>query len=112
MTAQPAASGHEQPWALLHQLMEERGFAPGSYALFFLTGEGAYLPEEVNGERIEEVSGCLIDRQERVFSFWLSWEPATRSPGLTEWEQLHPDPKWLREPEYRRARAIVGLSPG
>jgi hypothetical protein len=86
----------------LHRLIAEQGL--GRHALFFVTGEGEEFPGG-----IEESSGFVLDEQGRVFSFWLGWDRRNARPRLTEWEQAEPEPDWIDEPEYRRAREQVGL---
>ena len=87
----------------LRRALEEH-LAPGSYATFFVTGEGRELPG--GGE---DASGYVIDTTGRVFSFWLGWDPRQRRAALTEWEQVEPEADWAAEPEYRRAREKLGL---
>ena len=94
---------------LLDRLVEERGVKPGHYAYFFTTGEGRELPGSRPDAVLEETSGFVIDRGGRIFSFWLEWDPDSRRPVLSEWEQVPPEPHWRDEPEYRRAREQVGL---
>ena len=79
------------------------------YALFFVTGEGRYLPISVSGDEVEETSGYVLDRQGRVFSFWLGWDAQAKVPALTEWAPAEPEAHWRRSAEYRRACARVGL---
>src|SRR5437016_4931553 len=97
---------------LLNKLIQSRGLNAGEYALFFVTGEGKFLP--VDGlvhERIEEASGFVVDNRGRVFSFWLGWGSENACPELTDWEEVPPEPHWAKSPEYREAREQVGLSP-
>ncbi|MGH2459040.1 MAG: hypothetical protein ACRDIY_09265 [Chloroflexota bacterium] len=102
-TSAPARQGE-----LLHALIEERGLLPGHYTLFFVTGEGRYLPST---PEIEETSGCVLDDRGRVFGFWLGWDPLARRPALTEWEEETPEPAWSSVAEYQRARQRLGLAP-
>lgn len=74
------------------------------YAYFFVTGEGEFMDGG-----IEQASGCVIDRQGRIFSFWLGWNDRQRAIALTEWDEVDPEPRWDRSAEYRRARERVGL---
>jgi hypothetical protein len=89
--------------AILDRLVRER--VEGDYAYFFVTGEG-----ELMADGVEEASGCVIDRQGRVFSFWLGWDSERQAAALTEWEEVKPEAHWSRSREYRRARAAVGLA--
>jgi hypothetical protein len=77
----------------------------GRHALFFVTGEDDLLPNS-----IETTSGFVIDEQGRVFSFWTGWDDERRQPTFAEWEQVEPEPGWLQNAEYRRAREQVGLT--
>jgi hypothetical protein len=96
--------------ALLDKLVQEKGLRAGDYAFFFVTGEGGYLPANALGEALEELSGNVIDRDGRVFSFWLGWDPTQQRPALTRWEEERPEPHWAAVVEYRQARTLVGLS--
>lgn len=84
---------------LLHALIQERELREGEYTLVFVTGEGELLPGGPRDDPIEELSGKVLDRQGRVFSFWLGWDPANGQPGLTEWQQVQPQPHWLTSAE-------------
>jgi len=95
---------------VLHELIQEQGLCPNRYALFFVTGEGQFLPEAGQpAEAIEETSGYVIDDQGRVFAFWLGWDATRKGPTLVEWREERPEPDWLGDDEYRRARQRVGL---
>jgi hypothetical protein len=95
---------------LLHELVEEHGLAPEHYALFFVTGEGQYLPRtEEAGEPVEEASGYVLDEQGRVYFFWLGWDATRERPAMVEWRQEPPEPEWFLDEEYRRARRQMGL---
>jgi hypothetical protein len=102
----PRARQHQ----ILHQLIQEHGLAEGEYALFFVTGEGQYLPISTPGDEVEETSGYVFDLLGRVFSFWLGWDAQAKAPALTEWELVEPETHWRRSAEFRRARERVGLS--
>src|SRR3954462_10442947 len=91
---------------LLDQLVQEKGLRAGDYAFFFVTGEGEYLPDSSSTARrvgeqqeeyvlralrgpsppVEETSGCVINRDGRVYSFWLGWDAEQGRPTLTIWE--------------------------
>ena len=92
---------------ILNEMIQEQGMEPGHYTLFFVTGEGRYLP---GLSEIEECSGCVLDDHGRVFSFWLGWDPIAERPALTEWEEETPDPAWANVGEYQRARERLGLA--
>lgn len=96
---------------LLHQLIQHRGLKEGKYALFFVTGEGEFLPAGPQPDRVEETSGYVLDNRGRVFSFWLGWDSASQEAALTTWREVPPEPHWSGNPEYRRARKRVGLAP-
>jgi hypothetical protein len=94
---------------LLDALIQQRGLKPGEYSLFFVTGEGEFLPGGAPEDPIEEVSGYVLSKQGRVFSFWLGWDPDKQEVTLTEWQEVLPEPHWLTSAEYRRARERLGL---
>ena len=98
---------HSEPLStvtdLLEQLVHARGV--GRHAFFFVSGEGITMP---NG--VEEESGYVIDEQGRIFSFWLGWDAELGRTVFETWEQVQAEPHWCQEPEYRRARGVVGLT--
>jgi hypothetical protein len=97
--------------AVLHQLIQTRaGWAPGTYTLFFLSGEGQALPKSQPGDDIEELSGYALGRRDDLYYFWLGWDASAQEPALVIWEPAQPQPHWARSAEYRRARERVGLS--
>lgn len=95
---------------LLEELIAERGLSPNQYGLFFVTGEGSYLPTNAP-DRIEESSGYVLDRQGRVHSFWLAWDAERHRPAFTVWEEVEPEASWETVREYRDARQRLGLPP-
>jgi hypothetical protein len=88
---------------VLERLVRPR--VQGPHAFFFVSGEGTFFP---NG--VEESSGYVIDRHGSVWSFWTGWDPDRGEVILTEWDYVIPEPSWLGDEEYQRARAAVGLS--
>jgi len=94
---------------VLHELIQAQGLPAGSYALFFVAGEGAALPISLPGDDVEERSGYVIDRDGRVFYFWLGWDAGARAVALTTWEEAAPEPSWATVPEYQRARHKLDL---
>lgn len=96
---------------LLHRLVQRQGMTEGDYALFFVTGEGESVPTGPPPGRVEEASGYVLDNAGRVFSFWLGWDAGLQEVALTAWREVDPEPHWFANPEYRRARKRVGLSP-
>lgn len=96
---------------LLHALIKQRGLSDGEYALFFVTGEGTFLPAAARGGRVEESSGYVLDKAGRVFSFWLGWDAAKQEAALTEWREVQTEPHWADTIEYCIARRRVGLQP-
>lgn len=102
MVANKATQPHPLRESVLHRLIRERGLE--RFELFFVTGEGRGLPGG-----LEETSGCVVDAEGRVFSFWMGWDPEQHRLALTEWEAEDPDPRWDRIAEYRRARQALGL---
>ena len=80
---------------------------PGEYVLFLVSREGIFWPPHT--EEFEETSGHVLDKQGRVFAFWLGWDQTRGTPVLTEWEEVRPEPHWASVGEYRRARQELGL---
>jgi hypothetical protein len=94
---------------VLHELIQARGLPAGSYALFFVAGEGTALPISLPGDDVEERSGYVIDRHGRVFYFWLGWDAEAQAVALTTWEKTAPEPWWATVPEYQHARHQLDL---
>jgi len=94
---------------LLDALIQEKGLPLGDQALFGVTGEGELFPSSHAGEEIEEASGLLIDRNGRVFAFWLGCDAQRGEPALIEWEEVLPEPHWRTDSEYQDARRHLGL---
>ncbi len=94
---------------LLEELLKERGFAPGDYALFLTTDEGRYLPSSTSEDEVEEISGYLVDRSGNHYLFWLGWDPEKQAPALTHWDAVEPQPHWRQSGEYLSALEDVGL---
>lgn len=107
----PTRAGDSKQVGLLDELIQRKGLQPGDYALFFVTGEGRYLPPgrgpALSGS--EEKSGFTVNRQGEIYYFWLGWDPACAEPALVEWKLVQPEPFWLEDEEYRQARSDVGL---
>ncbi len=95
---------------ILHGLIQEKGLAPSSYALFFCSGEGNFLPISTDEDEVEETSGYVLDKGGHVHSFWFGWDIEKRKPTLTEWHSVKADPEWLTSAEFRQARASLGLT--
>jgi hypothetical protein len=87
---------------VLDRLIRQRGL--GRYALFFVTDDGEPA-EDGSGKS----SGFAVDDHGRFFYFAVGWGPGQRDGTLTDWEEVGPEPHWLRSAEYRQARAAVGL---
>ena len=83
-----------------------RGKGLDRFAFFLTSVEGLFMPDDT-----EEVSGCVVDGQGRVFSFWMEWDAEEGAPTLGQWEQIEPQPHWAEIREYQRARKAVGLDP-
>ena len=109
MEPRPALHRGARQTELLHERIQGRGLRPGAYALFFVSGEGTALPISRPGDDVEETSGYVIDRAGRVYSFWFGWDAKERRADILEWEEVCAEPDWLSSPEYRAARALVGL---
>jgi hypothetical protein len=97
---------------VLDWLIQQQGLREGDYALFFVTGEDGTVLVDPSGSDavVEEESGYVVDRQGRIFSFWLGRDPEQKTPTLVEWEPVNEEPQWRDHEEYRRARAAVGLN--
>jgi hypothetical protein len=76
------------------------------FGLFFVTGEGEYLP---NGD--EEQSGYAIDDQGQAYAFWTGWDHLHQVVVFSEWEPVDIETEWLGVAEFERAWAAAGLSP-
>lgn len=94
---------------ILHALIRQQGLDEGHYALFFVTGEGKVLPGGSPEDPLEEASGYLLDKQGRVYYFWLGWDPETDQVSFTKWREVAPQPHWTSSAEYRRALERLGL---
>lgn len=92
------------PGSTIERLVRERGL--GRFALFFVTGEGEYLP---NGD--EEQSGYVIDDQGQAYAFWTGWDDAQRAVVFSEWEPVDVEVEWAGLAEFERARVAAGLTP-
>lgn len=101
--------GQDSAVALLNELIQEKGYSPEDYAIFFSTGEGILLPTSFGDGELEMASGNIIDRAGRVFSWLLGWDERRGAPALIEWEQVTPEPAWANDAEYVSARHKVGL---
>jgi hypothetical protein len=89
--------------AMLDALVREHGLE--TFAYFFVTGEGQFLP---NG--METASGYVIGADGRIFGFWTGWDGDGDQPCFRIWRSASPEPRWERSREYQRARQAVGLS--
>jgi hypothetical protein len=85
-------------------LIRER-IPDGPYALFWCTGEGAYLP---NGD--EESSGYAIVPSGETWFWWTGWDAEQQRVTLTTWERVPISTVGSYDLEYREARAEVGLA--
>src|SRR5712692_8548273 len=109
MLKDTACSGNTRHSRIIHELIQAKGYGPGDYALFFVVGEGRFLPTSTPEDKVEEASGYVIDKNGRVFAFWFDWDSERRAPALTEWDERPAQPDWGKSSEYRRARQQVGL---
>jgi hypothetical protein len=94
---------------ILDELIQKRGLLGDEYALFLVAGEGRFFPATSRWAEIEESSGFVLDKRGRVFMFWLGWDAERQGPGLTDWEEVEPEPHWGKASEYQKARQKVGL---
>ena len=92
------------PESPIERLVRDRGLR--RFGLFFVTGEGEYLP---NGD--EERSGYVIDDQGRAYSFWTGWDQVRQEIVFSEWEPVATEVEWDGVAEFERARVEAGLSP-
>lgn len=104
MAIHPGARSESRAESPLERLVRARGLK--RFALFFVTGEGEYLP---NGE--EEQSGYVIDEQGQTYSFWTGWDDQVGEVTFTEWEPVTAEPEWSGVDEYERALATVAARP-
>src|SRR3954454_15294247 len=110
MTVKPTTSTGNAERQLLDRLIRERPeVADKLYGLFWVTGEGSYLPESVGPDRVEQRSGYVVTASGAIFAFWLGWNPDVRQPALTRWRSVSPSPDWTGDEEYQAARGAVGL---
>jgi hypothetical protein len=93
------------PESSINRLVRERGLR--RFGLFFVTGEGEYLP---NGE--EEKSGYVIDDQGQAYSFWTGWDQNQQAVVFSDWEPVDAEAEWSGVSEFERARVAAGLTPG
>src|SRR6476661_2393422 len=91
---------HDLADRLLEQALSERGLRPGTYALFWETGDGRFMPIENGGYEVEESSGFLVDRDGHHFTYWFRWDSERRAPAITFWEAVEPQPRWYDDEEY------------
>jgi len=56
-------------------LRQQPEIGVGPYGLFWVTGEGRYVPETGDSDRIEQISGYVVNSTGAVFAFWLGWSP-------------------------------------
>ena len=92
---------------LLHELIQQRGLKASDYALFFVTVEGEELGPR--GGSVNEMSGYVMDKHGRAFSFWVGWDSVSQEVTLTEWREVQPERHWADNLEYCRVRAGLGL---
>src|SRR5207249_3105558 len=102
MATHPNARPSTREAQVLDRLLAARGI--DRYGLFFTSGEGDFFP---NG--VEETSGYVVDSQGQVYSFWTGWDDTRQDVHFTEWEPVEPEPDWLRDDDYVRARRAAGL---
>lgn len=110
MTLEIAPPGATRQSRTIHALIQQKGYRPGEYALFLVSGEGKLLPTSSPDDRLEEASGMLIDKSERIFAFWMSWDAASGRPVFVDWIQRPPSPGLWKSREYREARRQIGLA--
>lgn len=110
-TKRASQKGQTAQRTALHTLVQKQGLPAGEYALFFVTGQGTFLPTGARGDRVEESSGYVLDKHGRVFSFWLGWDAVKQEAAMTEWREVQTEPHWADTIEYCTARRRVGLQP-
>jgi hypothetical protein len=57
----------------------------------------------------QNASGYVVDDRGRVFFYWLDGDQRRGDVTFTDWDEVEPEPDWLEEAEYRRARQAAGL---
>jgi hypothetical protein len=99
----------EREHELLLELIQRRGPQDEAFALFFVTGEGTFLPISKDADPVEESSGYVLYKSGTVFSFWFGWDLEHKMPTLEQWDEVEPEAFWNEVPEYRRARERLGI---
>jgi hypothetical protein len=102
MTTHRDARARRTIMPILEQLIAGRHI--GTYAFFFLSGEGVFYPDGT-----EETSGHVIDSSGRTYAFWTGWDTNRGAVTLSQWDPVDAEPQWIQSPEYRGARDAVGL---
>ena len=74
------------------------------FALFDTTIEGRIYP---NG--VEEKSGCVLNEDGRVWSFWTDWDDVRQQVTIKYWDEEPITPRLAHGREYARARRELGL---
>lgn len=100
---------HEREAEILHGLIQMHGPIAGNYVLFFVTGEGRFLPISTPEQEIEEMTGYVLDRGGNHYSFWFAWDEAQNAPVLRQWDIVKPNPRWEKSKAYLHARKKLGL---
>lgn len=96
-----ASGSRKRPFrSQLERLFAEQGIQPGTYGLFFTTGEGTYLPGHRPGHRVENQSGYVVTSKGEHYSFWKDRDRVTGKIVLTDWEQVQPEADWKNDQEY------------
>lgn len=90
---------------VLPGLLSEKGIQ--RFALFLVQDEGKQLPGGV-----EVVSGFVLAASGEVHGFWLGWDESKERYVLDPWYRVDDTRPFEHDPEYRRARALMGLEQG
>lgn len=88
----------------LRRLLAERGI--DRFALFLVQEEGRELPGG-----LESLSGFVIGSDGDVHGFWLDWDAGNGRYVLDPWYRVEDPSDFALDPEYREARARLGLAP-
>ena len=88
---------------MLERLFAEKGLEYGDWRPFLVQGEGTDLPGD-----IESLSGFVLDRQGRVFGWWLGWDEEARRHTLDRWWEVEsPEREFAEDEEFQRARQAL-----
>ena len=103
MAVTPDVRSDAEHMALLDRLIAERGI--DRYGLYLLTSENLFTPDGY-----EEMSGCVVSSDGRVYFFWTSWDGVDQRVVFETWRVVEPQLDWQDSAEYQAARKAAGLT--